>query len=300
MNCYSCHSGYKRSVTPFWFQLLTIVSSFIGTHYEHRQLLVFALWISKSLLSHWSPAIQIFRLSNLIHIPLFKLLSIFYVHSWYSYFLLRLWVFDVIECLDYFVCFSLSSRTSPFRKRSVSFFGVGLPRTVCAIDWHVPRNRVAKFYCFFLPLWKISDQTKSKSSLIGLTTFSSPLRRHTIKMFFLWSVHFDPLIKKMSDANLLSGSLRKHKFTSTGSKGHGVWFVIGGVRSVLWLSVFQGLLLVSVMMINGREKTQSWRRLLSFRGRVFLKSLVTYTNRVHTAMVYPTKPSKWQHTLFES
>ena len=36
-NCYNYHSSYKRSVTPFCFQLLTIISSFIGTHYEHRQ-----------------------------------------------------------------------------------------------------------------------------------------------------------------------------------------------------------------------------------------------------------------------
>ena len=50
-----------------------------------------ALWISKSLLSHWLPAIQIFRLSNLIHIPLFKLLSILHVHSWYSDLSLRQW-----------------------------------------------------------------------------------------------------------------------------------------------------------------------------------------------------------------
>ena len=43
-NCYSYHSSYKRSVTPFWFQLLTIVSSFIGTHlHEHKQPLVFPI-----------------------------------------------------------------------------------------------------------------------------------------------------------------------------------------------------------------------------------------------------------------
>ena len=49
-----------------------------------------ALWISKSLMSHWLPAIQIFPLSNLIHIPLFKVLSILDVHSWYSDLSLRL------------------------------------------------------------------------------------------------------------------------------------------------------------------------------------------------------------------
>ena len=35
-----------------------------------------------SLLSHWLPATQIFPLSNLKHIPLFKLLSMLHVHSW--------------------------------------------------------------------------------------------------------------------------------------------------------------------------------------------------------------------------
>ena len=67
-------------------------------------------------------------------------------------------------------------------------------------------------------------------------------------------MHFDPLVKKMSDVNHLSGPLRKRKFSSTGSKGHCLWFVIGGFRSVLWVSVFQGSLLVIVMTINGNEK----------------------------------------------
>ena len=51
----------------------------------------------------------------------------------------------------------------------------------------------------------------------------------------------------MSDANHLSGPLRKRKFSSTGSKGHCLWFVIGGFRSVLWVSVFQGSLLVILL-----------------------------------------------------
>ena len=60
-------------------------------------------------------------------------------------------------------------------------------------------------------------------------------------------MHFDPLVKKTSDANHLSGPLRKRKFTSTGSKDHCLWFVIGGFRSVLWVSVFQGSLLVILL-----------------------------------------------------
>ena len=60
----------------------------------------------------------------------------------------------------------------------------------------------------------------------------------------------------------------------TGSKGHGFWFVIGGFRSVLCVSVFQGsLLVVIVLNYDWRQpKTQFWRRLLNFRVRMFVKS----------------------------
>ena len=54
--------------------------------------------------------------------------------------------------------------------------------------------------------------------------------------------------------NHLNGPLRKQNFTLTGSKGQGLWFVIGGFRSVLCVSVFQGSLLVIVIMIDGNEK----------------------------------------------
>ena len=107
-------------------------NTFIFVYINTGSFLSSALWISKSLLLHCLPAIQIFRLSNLIRIPLFKLLSVSHVHPWYSDLSFHVWVFGVIECLDNFVCFSLSSRTSPFQKRSVSFCSVGLPRTVCA------------------------------------------------------------------------------------------------------------------------------------------------------------------------
>ena len=54
--------------------------------------------------------------------------------------------------------------------------------------------------------------------------------------------------------NHLNGPLRKQNFTLTGSKGHGLWFVIVGFRSVLCVSVFQCSLLVIVIMIDGSEK----------------------------------------------
>ena len=43
-------------------------------------------------------------------------------------------------------------------------------------------------------------------------------------------------------------------FTLTSSKGHGLWFVIGGFQSFLCVSVFQGSLLVIVIMIDGSGK----------------------------------------------
>ena len=54
--------------------------------------------------------------------------------------------------------------------------------------------------------------------------------------------------------NYLNGPLREQNFSLTGSKGHGLWFVIDGFRSVLCVSVFQGSLLVILIMIDGSEK----------------------------------------------
>ena len=54
--------------------------------------------------------------------------------------------------------------------------------------------------------------------------------------------------------NHLKGPLRKQNFTLTGSKDHGFLFVIGGFRSILCVSVFQGSFLVIVIMIDGSEK----------------------------------------------
>ena len=54
--------------------------------------------------------------------------------------------------------------------------------------------------------------------------------------------------------NNFSGPLRKQNFTSAGLKGHGLPFVISGFQSILCVSVFQGSLLVIVIMIDGSEK----------------------------------------------
>ena len=72
--------------------------------------------------------------------------------------------------------------------------------------------------------------------------------------------------------NHLNEPLRKQNFTLTGSKGHGWWFVIGGFRSVLCVSVsFKG------RNYDWRQrKTQLWRRVLNFRVRMFVKSAVIH------------------------
>ena len=54
--------------------------------------------------------------------------------------------------------------------------------------------------------------------------------------------------------NHLKEPLRKQNFTLTGSKGHGLRCVIGGFRSLLCVSVFQGSLLVIIIMIDGSKK----------------------------------------------
>ena len=55
--------------------------------------------------------------------------------------------------------------------------------------------------------------------------------------------------------NHLNGPVRKQNFTLTGSKGYDLGFVIGEFRSVLCVSVFQGSLLMIVIMIDESEKT---------------------------------------------
>ena len=45
------------------------------------------------------------------------------------------------------------------------------------------------------------------------------------------------IIAFFADVNHLNGPLRKQNFTSTRSIGHGLWFAIGGFRSVLYFKV---------------------------------------------------------------
>ena len=90
------------------------------------------LWISKSLLSHWLPAIQIFRLSNLVHIPLFKLLSISHVHSWYSDLSFRLLVLMLLNVLTILFVFLWVRGPAHSKNGRCHVLVWALPRTVCA------------------------------------------------------------------------------------------------------------------------------------------------------------------------
>ena len=75
--------------------------------------------------------------------------------------------------------------------------------------------------------------------------------------------------------NHLSRPLRKQKFTSAGSKGHGLWFVIGGFQSVLYVSVFQVRFVPCDWNYDWQQgKTHLWRQLLNLRVCMFLKSAV--------------------------
>ena len=85
---------------------------------------------------------------------------------------------------------------------------------------------------------------------------NSCLCRETYLNYCAFHKHadFEFQIMFFAAVNHLNGPLRKQNFALTGSKGQGLWFVIGGFRSVLCVSVFQGSLLVIVIMIDGSEK----------------------------------------------
>ena len=100
---------------------------------------------------------------------------------------------------------------------------------------------------------------------IALWCFSSTVADYLLLVHHLWITKLfkntrtlkfksQPTFGFFSPVNHLNEPIRKQNFTQTGSKGHGLWSVIGGFRSVLCVSVFQGSLLVMVMMIDGSEK----------------------------------------------
>ena len=138
----------QRSLSPFWFQLLTIVSSFIGRDFYHRQLLVFCIVKIKitivTVITSYTKLATLkvdtySSVQTLIDFTRTLLTFRFVIASMRSM---------VFECLNDFLCFSLSSRTSPLWNTQC-YFSVGLPRTVCAsvsltlhnlLQQYVPRS----------------------------------------------------------------------------------------------------------------------------------------------------------------
>ena len=70
-------------------------------------------------------------------------------------------------------------------------------------------------------------------------------------------------------------------FTCTSSKGHGLWFVIGGYRSVLFVSYFKVRCLLCDRPVSGNNRLDLKLALLIFL--IFL-ILVTYMNKATSAV----------------
>ena len=94
-------------------------------------------------------------------------------------------------------------------------------------------------------------------------------------------------------------SYRKHMFTWTSSKGHCLWFVIGGFRSVLFVSSwFQGSLLCD-SPVSGNN------RLVKFASQIFLVFLILVTcknkatsasflrKKIHSPSRFPSPFDSW-------
>ena len=100
---------------------------------------------------------------------------------------------------------------------------------------------------------------------IALWCFSSTVADYLLLVHHLWITELFKNTRTLkfksqltfgffAPVNHLNEPLRKQNFTQTGSKGHVLWSVIGGFRSVLCVSVLQGSLLVIVIMVDGSEK----------------------------------------------
>ena len=128
-NCYRYHSSSQRSLSPFWFQLLTIFSSFIGKYFYHRQLLVFRIVKIKNHSCHTDYQPHKPCDSQTWYILLFKLLSSLHVHPWHSDLSLRLWGPWSLNVLTISFVF-LWVRGPAHYENTQCYFSVGLPKTL--------------------------------------------------------------------------------------------------------------------------------------------------------------------------
>ena len=99
---------------------------------------------------------------------------------------------------------------------------------------------------------------------------------------------FEGFFEFFCSVNHISGLLRKHMFTCTSSKAHGLWFVIGGFRSVLFVSYFK----VRCMLCD-RPVSDNNRLDLKLAPQIFLifLILVTCKNKATSASFPSTKNS---------
>ena len=134
-NCYRYHSSSQRSLSPFWFQLLTIFSSFIGRDFYHRQLLVFRIVkIKITIVTLITSYTNLATLKLDTHCSVQTLIKfILHVSSWHSDLSLHLWGPWSLNVLTMFFVF-LSVRGPACYENTQCYFSVGLPRTVCAFE----------------------------------------------------------------------------------------------------------------------------------------------------------------------
>ena len=122
-NCYRYHSSSQRSLSPpfgfnCWQSSLPSSEEIFITGNSSCS----TLWKSKSLLSHWLPAIQNLATLKLdTHSSVQTLID--FTRTLLTFrFVIASMRSMLFECLDNFLCFSLSSRTSSLWKHSVLFF----------------------------------------------------------------------------------------------------------------------------------------------------------------------------------
>ena len=125
-------------------------------------------------------------------------------------------------------------------------------------------------------------------------SWSGSSQRNTTKN--MWILKFKSQLTFAFFATVihLRGPLRKQNFSLTDSKGHGLWFVIGGFWSVLCVSVFLCFCVSRFVDCDcnydwWQPKTQLWRQVLNFRVRMFVKRAVTA--RMLDILQFPTTNS---------
>ena len=142
--------------------------------------------------------------------------------------------------------FSLRYITLAFKNYSLEFYNSMNSSKSLAMNILLNKNKSSQQTATYFTLNIHLMPPQTSTVWRQLLRFSQPCE--------FWSSNAVFTIAFFAAVSHLNGPLRKQNFTLTGSKGHGLWFVIGGFRSILCVCVFQGSLLVIVIMIDGSEK----------------------------------------------